>query len=93
MRACTAGAGYLNCLWMSGYDSKAMEPLMTLQLNGEAKSVPVSCSVQDLIRFLGIAEERIAVEVNRGIVRRADWGGTVLRGGDRVEIVQFVGGG
>ena len=78
---------------MSGYDSKAMEQLMTLQLNGEARSVPESCNVQDLIRFLGIAEERIAVEVNRRIVRRADWSGTGLRSGDRVEIVQFVGGG
>jgi thiamine biosynthesis protein ThiS len=36
---------------------------------------------------------RIAVELNREVVRRSDWSGTILHEDDRVEIVHFVGGG
>jgi thiamine biosynthesis protein ThiS len=46
-----------------------------------------------LIEQLSLAPQRIAVEVNREIVRRADWEQTEVRDGDSVEIVHFVGGG
>lgn len=49
--------------------------------------------VADLIGFLGLKAERLAIEVNRRIVRRAEWATTPLAEGDRVEIVHFVGGG
>ena len=46
-----------------------------------------------LIERLSLAPERVAVELNRDVVRRADWPATRLSDGDRVEIVHFVGGG
>jgi len=50
-------------------------------------------NVTQLIQELGLPTERIAVEVNRRIVRRADWDETALHDRDKIEIVQFVGGG
>jgi len=49
--------------------------------------------VQELMNHLGVAQDRIAVELNRRIIRRADWSATLLHDQDRIEIVQFVGGG
>ncbi len=66
---------------------------MTLQINGEARSVPQAANIRELLQFLGIGQTMVAVELNRRIVRRKDWDTTVLAESDRVEIVQFVGGG
>jgi len=66
---------------------------LTLIINGESRSVPAVANVLELIRFLGITENRIAVELNRNIIRRRDWENTPIGDSDRVEIVQFVGGG
>ncbi len=66
---------------------------MQLEINGEARSVPLVSNVRGLLQFLGIGQERIAVELNRRIIRRKDWDSTPLEESDKVEIVQFVGGG
>ena len=66
---------------------------MKLEINGEPREVPSVANVRELLQFLGIAEDRVAVEVNRKIIRRADWESTPVFSLDRVEIVQFVGGG
>jgi thiamine biosynthesis protein ThiS len=70
-----------------------MPEWMTLEINGEPRPVPLLANVGELILFLGVGQDSIAVEVNRRIVRRADWDVTPLGNKDRVEIVQFVGGG
>jgi sulfur carrier protein len=64
-----------------------------IQVNGEDKHAPVDCSVAALLAWLGVAGERVAVELNREIVRKRDWESTVVPGGSQVEIVEFVGGG
>jgi thiamine biosynthesis protein ThiS len=64
-----------------------------IQLNGKPRDIPEQTSVSDLIRLLNLAEERVAIELNRLVVRRAEWPTTILREGDRAEIVHFVGGG
>lgn len=46
-----------------------------------------------LLEQLGMKADRVAVELNRDIIRREAWGQTRLKDGDRLEIVQFVGGG
>ena len=46
-----------------------------------------------LIEQLGMKQDRVAVELNRNIVPRADWAATNLAEGDQLEIVHFVGGG
>jgi thiamine biosynthesis protein ThiS len=62
-------------------------------LNGETRDVPDSISLSDLLEHLSLAQERLAIEYNREVVRRADWPRTVLSEGDQLEIVHFVGGG
>jgi sulfur carrier protein len=66
---------------------------MILIINGESRSIPVVSNVMELIQRLEIGEERIAVELNKNIIRRRDWSITPVHDRDRVEIVQFVGGG
>ena len=66
---------------------------MTLVINGETREIPPVSNVQQLLQHLGIAEKQVAVELNRNIVRRKDWENTPISNSDRVEIVQFVGGG
>ena len=66
---------------------------ITLEINGESRSIPPVSNVLDLLRFLEIAEEYVAVELNRKIIRRQDWEHTPISDQDKVEIVQFVGGG
>lgn len=66
---------------------------MVIFVNGETKEVEDGITVADLIASLGLKPERLAVEVNRAIIRRAAWSSALLAEGDRVEIVNFVGGG
>ena len=66
---------------------------MRIEINGEVREVPERINLSDLIKYLSLAAERLAVEHNREIVRRSDWPQTVLSEGDRIEIVHFVGGG
>ncbi len=66
---------------------------LRLQLNGEPQEFEEGTTLQLLIERLSLAPERVAVELNREVVRRADWPATRLSEGDRVEIVHFVGGG
>jgi thiamine biosynthesis protein ThiS len=69
-----------------------MEKMM-LEINGEAREIPPVSTVRELLDVLGIAGARVAVEVNRKIVRRRDWEKSPICDRDKVEIVQFVGGG
>lgn len=66
---------------------------MRVIVNGEAKELPDVSTVSDLIDQAGFRPERLAVEVNRVIIRRSDWDVTRLKEGDSLEIVHFVGGG
>ncbi len=66
---------------------------MQIKLNGEPKDVSDGTTLLALVEQLSLAPERLAVELNREVIRRADWPSTVLAEGDRVEIVHFVGGG
>ena len=67
---------------------------MQVQINGEARELSQDrILLSDLISDLALVPQRIAVEVNKTIVRRGDWDTTTLKDGDHVEIVHFVGGG
>ena len=66
---------------------------MLIEVNGEKRVVPASISLSELITHLKLAPERLAVELNQRVVRRVEWPETLLKEGDRVEIVHFVGGG
>jgi sulfur carrier protein len=62
-------------------------------VNGEPHSFPDQTTLLDIVRALGLEPERVAIEFNRAIVKREQWGGTTIAGGAEIEIVQFVGGG
>ena len=65
---------------------------MLLRVNGQPVEMPNPCSVADLLRHFPV-RGRHAVEVNGDIVPRSMHATRQLAGGDRVEIVQAIGGG
>ena len=66
---------------------------MTVIVNGNPADVGEGSAISDILRSLGLNADRVAVELNQKIIRRAEWGSTRISEGDRVEIVHFVGGG
>jgi thiamine biosynthesis protein ThiS len=66
---------------------------LRVYVNGEAKELSDHISLAELISQLNLPAGRIAVELNRNVVRRNDWSTTMLADGDSLEIVHFVGGG
>jgi thiamine biosynthesis protein ThiS len=71
---------------------------MKIHLNGEERAVAEagqsgSFTLAQLIDSLGMKSDRVAVELNLEIAPRDRWAETMLKDGDRLEIVHFVGGG
>ncbi len=66
---------------------------MRVFVNGESREVSGEVSLEGLIEFFSLPRQRIAVEINREVVRKKDWENTRVSEGDRIEIVHFVGGG
>ena len=67
--------------------------MISVVLNGEKREVPENLSLKELLRFLSLKEERVAIERNREIIKREAWEQVRVEPGDQLEIVQFVGGG
>jgi len=66
---------------------------MQIEVNGETKTVADGASVAALVDQLGLDARKVAVERNLEIVPKSLYAQTALAEGDRIEIVQFVGGG
>jgi thiamine biosynthesis protein ThiS len=66
---------------------------MTIKLNGDPHELPGPLSISALLEELAIDERRVAVELNLDVVKKAAYGSSVIKEGDEVEIVNFVGGG
>ncbi len=66
---------------------------MRLTVNGETREAPEEATIADLLASLEIEGARVAVERNLEIAPKSLWGEIALQDGDRLEIVQFVGGG
>jgi len=66
---------------------------MNVLVNGEKRDVAPDITVAQLLDTLKVIPERVVVEVNLTILKRAQHAQTILKEGDQVEIVQFVGGG
>jgi thiamine biosynthesis protein ThiS len=62
-------------------------------INGETRSIPPGQTIRQLLESLALDPARVAVELDRRIVKPHDWAATRIAGGARLEIVQFVGGG
>jgi len=68
-------------------------PLMHIQVNGESRQVHEEMNVTGLLRDLQLNAERVAVEINLEILERMDFDARMLKDGDRIEIMSFIGGG
>ena len=66
---------------------------MTIILNGDKRELAAPVSVSELLQQLEIDERRVAVELNLTVVKKAAYHSSVIKDGDEVEIVNFVGGG
>jgi len=64
-----------------------------VQINGEKKELGTSLSVTQLLESLGIRPGRVVIELNHDVLSRDAFEDTILKEGDTVEIVHFVGGG
>ena len=62
-------------------------------VNGESRKVPEGCTIAGLLALLELGGRRVAVAVNREVVPRSRREAVSLRPGDRVEILEAVGGG
>lgn len=66
---------------------------MTIFINGVARELRGDISVSSMLDELDLPRQRVAIELNRQVVRRQDWESTPVSDGDRIEVVTFVGGG
>ncbi|MGE5619405.1 MAG: sulfur carrier protein ThiS [Sphingomonadaceae bacterium] len=64
-----------------------------ITLNGKPESVEEGATVASLLQSRGVNPARVAVELNRRILRREEYDTTTLASGDALEVVTFVGGG
>ncbi|HEY7209914.1 MAG TPA: sulfur carrier protein ThiS [Bryobacteraceae bacterium] len=67
--------------------------MIDVLINGETRTVPANQSVEQLLAFLEIPADRVAVELNKTIVRKREWCNAAVPPGAKLEIVEFVGGG
>lgn len=67
--------------------------MICIRLNGDDREVPAGTSIKQLLQLAGFGERRVAVERNNEIVPRSQHASTEVAAGDRVEIVQAIGGG
>lgn len=62
-------------------------------LNGESHSTPTPLSVLELLQNFELAKRRVAVAINAEVVPRSRFAEVFIRDGDRIEVIQAVGGG
>ncbi len=66
---------------------------INILLNGERRKVPTEVDLDKLLELFSLPKQRVAVELNNSVVRRADWPKTIVHEDDKLEVVHFVGGG
>lgn len=66
---------------------------MVITVNGKSKELTTPATVAGLLDILNLDPTRVAIELNRDIIPRAEFAVRQLADGDTLEIVQFVGGG
>jgi sulfur carrier protein len=66
---------------------------LSLHVNGDPRAVPDGCTLARLLESLGLEQQHVAVAINRDVVPRSTFETHRLCEGDRVEILEAVGGG
>ena len=70
-----------------------MAEAIQVQVNGEKRELVAGTTVRQLLEQLSLNPARVAIEYNLEILPKAQWEETRVAAGDKLEIVQFVGGG
>ena len=65
---------------------------MQVIVNGQPRETAEGSTVADLIKAAGLTPQKVAIELNRRLLRSEKYD-TILKAGDEIEIVTFVGGG
>ncbi len=73
--------------------AEPQSPTIAITLNGDPYTIEADARVAALLERLGMRPTRVAVEINCGIVPKSRYADTVIKAGDTVEIINFVGGG
>ena len=66
---------------------------MTIFINGEARELDDGLNVATILDALELPKQRVAIELNRQVIRKQKWDSTRIADNDRIEVVHFVGGG
>lgn len=87
--------GFWPCDYNNPRELLSTENQLTIsaRVNGEPRFFPVGTTLHGVVRSLELEPERLAIELDRAIVKRDLWGSTEVRSGAEIEIVMFVGGG
>ncbi|PAF53944.1 thiamine biosynthesis protein ThiS [Helicobacter sp. 13S00482-2] len=66
---------------------------MKLIINGENKDFSQTLNIQQILDYLEIESKVVAVALNSLVVKKQDWNNTIPKDGDKLEFLQFMGGG
>ena len=66
---------------------------MKIIINGSKKEIQKNTTIKELLDSLGVLDKTMAVAVNMKIVKKDDWDKYELQENDKVEALNFVGGG
>ncbi|HJS51007.1 MAG TPA: sulfur carrier protein ThiS [Pyrinomonadaceae bacterium] len=67
--------------------------MISVVLNGEPRRIEDEVTLDRMLDLFSLPRQRVAIELNRSVVRREDWPATSLGDGDVIEVIHFVGGG
>ncbi len=66
---------------------------MKIFINGETREIPGEVNLSELLKNLSLPSERVAIELNKQVVRKRDWENVTINDADKIEVIHFVGGG
>jgi thiamine biosynthesis protein ThiS len=66
---------------------------MKVFINGETREINQQLNLRELLEKLDLPQERVAVELNKEVIRKKDWEMVKIAEADKIEIIHFVGGG
>ena len=66
---------------------------MKIIINGKTKEIPNEVNIIELLESFSLPKERVAIELNKQVVRKKDWENIKITDDDRIEVIHFVGGG
>ena len=67
--------------------------MVTVILNGEKHEIEHEVTLDRLLDLFSLPKQRVAIELNKAVVRRHDWEKTTVNDADAIEVIHFVGGG